>query len=372
MRALLVTAFSPFATDFGARQRTHLMLRALEEIGQVEVLLLQAGGNTAVKPPADGRLVAEATFRSLPLGIRKYSPDGRLNRLLVSRVDLGAYDVICGRYLEPVSKLDLPERVPSIVDLDDVGYAYAPDGFASRIAAAGKTAVRSRLERAAVRRFSRYWFVCERDRGRFPNLAGGVLPNVPVGPVPVCDVESSGSTLLFVGALWYGPNRAGIERFLAACWPQIRKAEPRARLLLAGAAPQADRDRWGRLDGVRAPGFVQDLDGAYAEAAFTIAPIYSGGGSNIKVLESLAKGRACVTTTYCLDALRPHFNGTTDIVAAAGDAQMVGACLRLLREPGLREMLASNGRSIVAERFSYDRFRRAVHEEVRLAIDRRP
>jgi glycosyltransferase involved in cell wall biosynthesis len=138
-------------------------------------------------------------------------------------------------------------------------------------------------------------------------------------------------------------------------------------LSIIGGAPPADRQRWASVAGVEAPGFVRDLAGAYAGAAFTIAPVHAGGGSNIKVLESLAMGRACVTTTYCLEGLRPHFDGRNDILAASGDAAMTAACVRLLREPALREALARRGRAIVEERFSYATFRSAVHEQVRLA-----
>ena len=242
MRALFVTEYSPFGTDFGAQQRSYLLLKALEEIGKVDVLLLRNGRETTVRQATDQRLVADATYEALPLGIHKYAPSATLTRMLSRWLDLRSYDVICGRYLEPISKLELPAGASSVVDLDDIGYSYASNGtLVSRVKAAGGTLLRCRLERAALRRFSRYWFVCERDRRRFPGLAGDILPNVPVGEALTGSCRSSGSTLLFVGALWYAPNRQGIERFLASCWPRIRQAEPAAQLRLVGAAPVADR-----------------------------------------------------------------------------------------------------------------------------------
>jgi hypothetical protein len=48
---------------------------------------------------------------------------------------------------------------------------------------------------------------------------------------------------------------------------------------------------------VSAPGYINDLGEAGPNAAFTIAPIYSGGGTNIKILESLVYGRASPRTT---------------------------------------------------------------------------
>ena len=122
------------------------------------------------------------------------------------------------------------------------------------------------------------------------------------------------------------------------------------------------------MSGVEATGFVPDVAAEYACAAFTVAPIYSGGGSNIKVLESLAQARACVTTAYCLERFQPHFGGTGDIVATADDAAMVQSCIELLREPERRETLARAGQKIVMAQFNYDAFRRVVHEQVRFAM----
>ena len=54
------------------------------------------------------------------------------------------------------------------------------------------------------------------------------------------------------------------------------------------------------LPNVEVSGFVQDLPPVYERAAFTVAPIYWGGGTKIKVLESLAYGRTCVASaTTC-------------------------------------------------------------------------
>jgi glycosyl transferase family 1 len=367
MRILLATEYSPYDINFGAQQRSHVLWRALSEFADVDVILLRRGRTTAVHASSDPRLAAEATFRVAGFG-STYVPDRQLSRLLDEQVGLDRYDVICGR-LVPLTKLDIPPGVASVVDLDDIGYSYASRrGAIARTAAIGKTAVRHWLEGWALRRFSRYWFVSERDRSRFPALDGDVLPNIPVldGGVPTA---SKGHRLVFVGALWYPPNREGVARFVQLCWPAIRRANPDARLDLIGGVETADRAQWNRADGVSARGFVKDITAAYCNAAFTIAPVYSGGGTNIKILESLVHGRACATTKYCLDRFRPHFDGETDVLAARDDSQMIENCTRLLREPALREATARNGHEIVAKEFNYGVVRRAVRRQIQLATE---
>jgi hypothetical protein len=90
--------------------------------------------------------------------------------------------------------------------------------------------------------------------------------------------------------------------------------------------------------------------------------------SNIKILESLAHGRTCVTTTFSLRALRPHFDGRHDILAADNDVEMVNHCLDLLRNPERRECLARAGSKIVESAFSHAVFQGSVREGVERSL----
>ena len=365
MRILLVTEYSPYKTNSGASQRTHWLWRALSELGTVDVLLLSPGTATESSPSDEGFTCA-ATYRVWPLGLRKYAPDQLLAAKLQEKLDLATYDLICGRYLGPISKLCIPQGTPTIVDLDDIGYVYAASaGPFGRLGARTKSLVRAILEHREFRRYSRFWFVSQRDRQRLRHLLGGVLPNIPLFPDNVPDFDSPDGCILFVGALWYGPNREGVERFLAKCWPAIRHAEPDARLHLVGGAPKADRNRWSSCHGVHASGFVDCLADVYQQAAFTIAPIYSGGGTNIKVLEAFAYGRTCVTTPHTIKAFSPDLTGTEDALSAHDDQEMIAACLRLLRSSPLRATLARRGHEIIQRRFSYEIFRESVLQQIK-------
>jgi glycosyltransferase involved in cell wall biosynthesis len=334
-------------------------------VGEVDVALLRQAAAVSVQAPSDARFVVEATYRLLPLGWRKYARDAGLSRALSRYVDLRAYDLICARYLGPISKVVLPGEVPVIVDLDDVGYSYSEAGLAPRNWIAGlKAAAKHTLERRALRRYRHFFFVSSRDRARLASLDGVVLPNIPVPPPAEPDPRSAGNTILFVGALWYGPNREGVRRFLERCWPAILREMPGARLLLAGAAPQAARSEWARHTNVTAPGFVPDLAAVYAQAAFTIVPIFSGGGTNIKVLESLSHARACMTTRFCYEGFRPNLVAGEHLLVAEDDDQLVRGCLRLMRDADLRQALATNGHARVAAAYGYEAFAAVVADWV--------
>jgi glycosyltransferase involved in cell wall biosynthesis len=366
MRSLLVTPASPFAPDSGAAQRTALLHAALARLGAVDVLLLTPGADTRMLPVPDERIALRAAWKSLPLGAEGYARHEALTRLVAGTLDLAAYDLVVGRYLMPVSKLALPPPTPALVDLDDVCTRFDSSVGWGGHALAART--RAWLKQSAVAsvlpRFRGCFFVSPLDRERFAGVTGTVLPNIPYDPPDAPDAAAPGETVLFVGSLWYAPNRAGVERFLARTWPQVRAARPGARLVLVGAAPAAQRDRWAAHPGVSAPGYVDDLGAAYRGAALAVAPVWSGGGTNIKVLEALAHARACVTTRFCARAFGDAFDPASDLAVADDDDGLARAVIRLLADRREREARARRGAAVVARRFGRKHFDAAVRDLV--------
>lgn len=340
-RILLVSPASPFTPQSGAQQRTALLHQALQALGEVDTLLIEpTSGPSRLEPPKPG-VLARGLWHQRPLGIGKYRPDPTLNAALqAADIDLGSYRLIVSRYLNPICKLIIPSGVHTVVDLDDWGYHYAPGVLA--LAARLKSAFADRLAQHQLKRFDAFFFVSQRDQARHPELQSAVLPNIPFNPPSTPFSQPDSTTLLFVGSLWYAPNREGIDRFLAHSWPLIKAVQPQTRLLLVGAAPPAVRQVWEQHADVSAPGFVDDLGEAYRHAAFTLAPIYSGGGTNIKILESLAYGRACVTTPHCANAFRADL-GNAGLAVAHDDAQFAEHCIAWLSDVERRRNVAEMG-----------------------------
>lgn len=344
------------------------MLRALEEIGSVDVLILSSGSETKVRDAEDSRALADCTFK-LWFGMNTFRPDRKLAQLLANRVRVDGYDLVCARYLGPISKLEVPHGTPVLVDLDDIAYEHGSGASGLRKAVLQlKSAVRRAMVRKTLKRFNSYWFITAGEREQYPTLRGTVLPNIPAFPRATPSFSSSGSTILMVGSLAYPPNRVGFERFYRNCWPTIQRAAPAATLRIVGWMSSDQQAQLQTDPRVQAPGFVDDLDAEYARAALVVAPVYSGGGTSIKILEAAAHGRACVTTRFRLKGLEPDFNGHSDIVATATDDEMAAVCIRLLGDPDERERLARSAYAVIGAKYTHAAFRSTIIEDVSAAL----
>jgi hypothetical protein len=209
MRILLITPFYPVS---GGQQRTEFLCKALRELGRVDVLVVAPRKIVVRDEDMSNEHMMQVVHPEANRLTRKYFISRSLTEKVERITNLGSYDLICGRYLSPISIIALPKDVPTIVDLDDYGFSYAELAGStldfSKLRAAAKTWLRHRLERRAIQRFRRFWFVTDQDAIRLAHLQGGVLRNIPRFPDRPPDFHSTGAALLFVGSLWYPPNNS--------------------------------------------------------------------------------------------------------------------------------------------------------------------
>jgi glycosyltransferase involved in cell wall biosynthesis len=153
----------------------------------------------------------------------------------------------------------------------------------------------------------------------------------------------------------------GIEWFLRHVWPAIREKDHQVRFRIVGSRLRPDDQKaWSKEPGVDVVGFVQDLASAYRECSFVVVPVWSGGGTNIKVLEALMYGRACIISEPASRGYGKVFDGA-DALAVAGNAEeMIRHCTGLLGSPSRCRSMGERGAAMVAREYSYQRFQQVV------------
>ena len=93
--------------------------------------------------------------------------------------------------------------------------------------------------------------------------------------------------------------------------------------------------------GIELEGFVSDVRPAYRRATLVIAPLVASAGTNIKVLEAMAMGKAMVSTAAGVNGL--DLSAGEDFVLVKTAEEMAAAIERLLSDAAARDAHRAGG-----------------------------
>lgn len=203
-----------------------------------------------------------------------------------------------------------------------------------------------RFERRAVSRYRRVVVMSKKDGGLLgPFVQSVVLENGVDLERFRSTPERPGQRLLFIGSFRHFPNVTAYRFFAAEVWPLLREQFPEMTLTVVcgpdslfywreftdSLAPEPDAR-------IRLLGFVADVRPLYEEANLSIVPTTVSAGTNVKVLEAMAMGRAVVSTTSgCagLGLLHGH-----SVWVADGGAAFAAGIATLIGDPERRRQIA--------------------------------
>jgi glycosyltransferase involved in cell wall biosynthesis len=148
--------------------------------------------------------------------------------------------------------------------------------------------------------------------------------DITLPPGTQVDVAASPRRLVLMGTRDWPPNQEAFEEALRL-WPRIAEGIEGAELCVIGAkAAKAAEPRY--PEGVRDLGFVDDLPGFLGTCRAMIAPIRTGGGVRVKILDAARMGLPVVGTTAAVGSLGELLGlGVFD-----GDAAFVEQCRKYL------------------------------------------
>ncbi len=147
--------------------------------------------------------------------------------------------------------------------------------------------------------------------------------------------------LLFLGNLSYMPNADGIQYFCKEIFPRIRSYKPQITLNIVGLDATPEIMALGELPGVRFIGFVADIRPHLWNSAVCVVPLRMGGGTRLKILESLAAGCPVVSTTVGAEGLDVK-NGQ-DLLIGDDPQTFAHHVLKLIDEPLLAQSMSKFG-----------------------------
>lgn len=274
----------------------------------------------------------------------------------------GKYDLIQVEWVE-TALLIRKGKTPMLLDAHDVITKPAERRMrqsrgAGRFLAGLKYLVVKAVELRIMRRFDTIFTLSEYDRDYLlrtePRLKVKTVP-IPAG-LDITDrlYEPKSNNILFLAS--YKHRRVNVEGalwFYREVFPLVRKSIPAARFIIAGYGPPEELTSLAAMDPqVLVPGFVDDLDRCYKEAAVFVAPILTGGGIIVKILDALAAGRPAVTTSYGNEGIGAEHG--RDLLVADDPAGFAEGVVTLLTEAEFARGLAANGQEFVRKNYSLE------------------
>jgi glycosyltransferase involved in cell wall biosynthesis len=239
-----------------------------------------------------------------------------------------------------------------------------------------------RFESQALGAVDSVWTMSERDRALAieHGASAGATTVVPNGvdlnrfrPLPR---ETTGESILFVGSFRHLPNLLAFEALREKIMPEVWARFPRCRVhVIAGPdhekwALQANRAKLLAADSrIVIHGFVEDVRPAYRECDVVTIPLPVSAGTNIKLMEAMACGRAIVSTPVGCQGL-DLVDGADLFVADIGP-QFAEAVCRLLADDSKREQISVRARRTAEARFDWDIIARGALNGYRRLMENR-
>lgn len=163
--------------------------------------------------------------------------------------------------------------------------------------------------------------------------------------------------IVFVGNLSYEPNILATEYLFR----HVHQKLPNLKIQIAGANPSK---RILKLHGLNfeITGYLEDIREAYSGGKIVVAPMMIGTGLQNKLLEAMAQGTPCITTSLANNALGAKEG--EEILLANSENEFIEIITKLLLNKELYEKIQTNARRFVHKSFSWS----AINENIEVIL----
>jgi glycosyltransferase involved in cell wall biosynthesis len=158
-------------------------------------------------------------------------------------------------------------------------------------------------------------------------------------------------SLVFAGALTYDANFDGARWFLQSVYPRVLEQVPAARFRITGKTDGVNLSALPMRAGCETTGYVADVRPIIAQSRVSVVPLRMGGGTRLKILESMALGTPVVSTAKGAEGL--DVTHGDNILIANDPAEFAEYVRATIRDPELRARLSASGRELVRSRYDW-------------------
>jgi glycosyltransferase involved in cell wall biosynthesis len=163
------------------------------------------------------------------------------------------------------------------------------------------------------------------------------------------------NSVLWIGHMDVHTNRDAVLYLWKEIYPILRQKYPEVKMTFVGTAPPKEIAEAANEDGqVRVTGFVDDIRPYIDEAAVIVIPIRIGSGTRLKILDSMAMGKAIVSTSVGCEGL--NVDDGKNILIADDPEDFADKTIELIKNTSMRIILEKNALEL-AKSYDWDLIR---------------
>jgi len=160
------------------------------------------------------------------------------------------------------------------------------------------------------------------------------------------------NTLLFMGGTQYPPNDEALQYYFSDIHPLIKKTIHDVKIyVLCGKPPQWLIKIACKDSSIILPGFVIDVREYLNRAKICIAPIKSGSGTSLKILEYMAMEKPVVSTSMGARGL--EVESYKNILIADNPHDFANKIVWLIENPKEAKKIGERARKLVKEKYDW-------------------
>lgn len=375
MNILFLSRWFPYPMNNGSKIRIYNLLRGLSQ--HHDVTLLCFADQPGVSPEAPEIRAVCAKVEVVPW--REFDPASLRARLgflslqprsvvdtfspamaqaITQTLNEEKFDLVIASQLQMAAYAPYFGDVPAVFEEIEIGLfhdrAFSADGKMRLRRALTWFKLRLYLSQL-LNRFRAAVMVSERERNllrrNFPAFRGRteVIPNcLNMDEYTGIRAEKRANTLIFSGPFKYRANYEAMTWFVGQVFPLILERVPDAQLIITGDHENLPLPS---LRNVTLAGYVDDIKWLIASCAVSVAPLLSGGGTRLKILEAMALGTPVVATSKGAEGLEAQAGA--HLLIADSPSDFAECVIKMFQDETARVQMAERARRLVQEKYNW-------------------
>lgn len=195
------------------------------------------------------------------------------------------------------------------------------------------------------------------------NLA--VLPNGVSGALLERKIlEKEENWISFLGRMDYKPNEDAVCYFAKKIFPAIRENFPGLEFYIIGINPSSKIKKLEKESGVKVTGFVKDAYSILEKSKLVVVPLRFGSGTQYKILEAMALGKAVVTTDVGSRGI-DGINGQNFLLIDLNNKkETVERISELIKNREKCKIIGNNAKILISGKYTWEKIGQKLLKEI--------